>query len=91
MAFPDRFLEEVRRSADIVRFIGDQVALAIAAKAVYHNTIPPSLNTDQPDPACRLRLNHADPYDAPVKRVLGLAYALGGGQNAALVIRRYRA
>jgi hypothetical protein len=28
--------------------------------------------------------------DARVDHALSLAYALGGGQNAALVIRRYR-
>ena len=66
------------------------IDLALAAKAMQHNTVPPSLNTENPDPRCRLRLNTDGPYDAPIQGALSLAYALGGGQNAALVIKRYQ-
>ncbi len=64
--------------------------LALAAKALQHNTVPPSLNTEDPDPACRLRLNADGPCDAPIQHVLSLAYALGGGQTAGLVVRRFQ-
>jgi 3-oxoacyl-[acyl-carrier-protein] synthase II len=65
------------------------IDLALAVKALSQNTVPPSLNTESPDQACRLKLNSTDPYDAPIQRLLSVAYALGGGQNAALVIQRY--
>ncbi len=65
------------------------IDLAVAVKAMQHNTVPPSLNTENPDPACRLRLNSQDPVDAPIRRVCSVAYSLGGGQNAALVIQQY--
>ncbi len=65
------------------------IDLALAVKAMQHNTVPPSLNTDRPDPACPLRLHPDAPVDAPIRCVLSVAYALGGGQNAALVVRRY--
>ena len=64
--------------------------LALAVKALEHNTVPPSLHTENPDPASRLRLSTDGPCDAPIQNVMSLAYALGGGQNAGLVIRRYQ-
>ncbi|MFQ5490548.1 MAG: beta-ketoacyl-[acyl-carrier-protein] synthase family protein [Phycisphaerae bacterium] len=66
------------------------IDIALAAKAIQHNTVPPSVNTDNPGPACPLKLNSAEPYDAPVGKVVSLAYALGGGQNAALVLKRFQ-
>ena len=64
------------------------IDLAVAVKAMEHNTVPPSLNTENPDPAGGLRLTQGDPVDAPIRRMLSVGYALGGGQNAALVVQR---
>ena len=64
------------------------IDLAVAVKAMQHNAVPPSPNTENPDPACALRLNHNDPVDAPIHRILSVGYALSGCQNAALVIQR---
>ena len=65
------------------------IDIALAAKAVQHNTVPPSVNTDRLDPACPLKIDPAEPYDASLGYVVSLAYALCGGQNAALVLKRY--
>jgi len=57
---------------------------AVAALAIHHGAVPPTLNLDDPDPEC----NHADwvPREArELKVVHGLALARGFvGQNVAL-------
>jgi 3-oxoacyl-[acyl-carrier-protein] synthase II len=65
------------------------VDLAACAMAVHHNTVPPSRNTEDPDEACTLRFATRDPFDAPIRYALSTAFALGGGQTAALVIKKY--
>ena len=42
------------------------IDLAAAVKAMQHNTVPPSLNTENLDPACKLQLHRQDPIDAPI-------------------------
>ncbi len=61
-----------------------------AVLAVYHGAIPPAFNSSPLDPACDLNVVTAGPVDAGMEYALSTAYALGGGQNAALVIRRFR-
>jgi 3-oxoacyl-[acyl-carrier-protein] synthase II len=61
-----------------------------AVLALYHATIPPGVNADNPDAELGLRLITKGPIDSKIDAVLCNAYALGGGQNASLVIRRYR-
>jgi 3-oxoacyl-[acyl-carrier-protein] synthase II len=60
----------------------------ITALAVHHQTVPPTINLDEPDPACDLD------YVPNVKRALAIEYALSnsfgfGGTNAALLFKRY--
>src|SRR5688572_33207980 len=52
MAFPDSFLEEVRRSADIVRYISEHVALrkmgtSFKGLCPFHQEKTPSFNVRQ--------------------------------------------
>jgi len=61
-----------------------------AVLAVHNATIPPAINSASTDPACGLKLVTGGPVDARLELALSVAYALNGGQNAALVIRRYR-
>lgn len=61
-----------------------------AVLAVHYATIPPAFNSTPVDPACGLRMVVDGPRDVKVQHALSLAYALGGGQYAGLVIRRYR-
>jgi 3-oxoacyl-[acyl-carrier-protein] synthase II len=59
----------------------------ITALAVYHQMVPPTINLDEPDPACDLD------YVPNVKRSVPIEYALSnsfgfGGTNAALLFKR---
>lgn len=61
-----------------------------AALALHHGTIPPAFNSAPIDPACGVKVVTDGPVDARVEHGVSIAYALGGGQNAALVIKRFR-
>ncbi len=65
------------------------IDFAATVMALHRNTIPPSLNTQDPDPACRFRFVQGDPKDARVRGAISLGHALAGGQCAALVIRKF--
>ena len=58
--------------------------------ALHNTTIPPAINSEPIDPDCDIQLVTGQPVDAKIDVALSMAYALGGGQNAALVMRRYR-
>lgn len=60
-----------------------------AVLAMHHNTVAPSLNTDPCDADCTLKINK-ETQDAKIDYALTTAYAVGGGQNAALVLKAYR-
>ncbi len=66
------------------------IDFAAAVLAMRHGTIAPAFNSTPLDPELHLRLAAQDPVDARIDVALCNAYALGGGQNASLVIRRYR-
>lgn len=61
-----------------------------AALATHHGAIPPAINSAPVDPACGLKVITQGPTDAAVGYALSCAYALSGGQNAVLVLKRYR-
>lgn len=63
----------------------------IAAILALHNQTIPAMINGEADPAMGLRCNAKGPTDARVEYALSNGYALRGGQNASLVIRRYRA
>jgi len=65
---------------------GCGVDAATAALAVYHNTIPPAVNTKRPIEGVSLNVA-AGPRDANVNVAVTTVYSLGG-QNAALVFRK---
>ena len=65
------------------------IDFAATVMALHRNTVPPSLNTGDPDRDCRFRFVQDDPRDARVTQAVSVAHALAGGQSAALVIRRY--
>jgi 3-oxoacyl-[acyl-carrier-protein] synthase II len=64
------------------------IDFAATVTALARNTIPPSLNTSNPDPASRFRFVQDDPKDARITHALTVSYALAGGQTAALVVRK---
>lgn len=66
------------------------IDFAAAVRALYHNTVPPSINTDDPDPDCPFRFVSSDGVDVEINQAITAGYALAGGQCAALVISRYQ-
>jgi 3-oxoacyl-[acyl-carrier-protein] synthase II len=64
------------------------IDLAVTALCMKHNTIPAAQNIDRLDPQCNLKLVMGDAVDAKIDTAVSVAYALGGGQNAALVLKR---
>lgn len=60
---------------------------AVAALAVRHGAVPPTLNLVQPDPACDLDYVPGDAREMRVDTALALARGMEG-QNVALVMRR---
>jgi len=67
------------------------IDLAVAVLCIHHRTIPPSQNVARIDPQCGLNLVTGEPVDANIEVAVSVAYALSGGQNAALVIKRMEA
>ena len=63
------------------------VALAVAATALYKQTIPPAVNFETPDEACNLNINR-EPIQKEINYVLSTASSIGG-QYAAVVLKRY--
>jgi len=65
------------------------VDFAVAVRALYQKSVPPSYYAGELDADCRFRFVADDPIDARVDQAISVAGAMGGGQAAALVIRRY--
>jgi 3-oxoacyl-[acyl-carrier-protein] synthase II len=67
------------------------IDLGIAALCISHGTIPPSQNVDRADPQCGLNVITGEAIQAKIGAVLSVAYAMSGGQNAALILKRMEA
>jgi len=63
------------------------IDLAVAAMCIKNQTVPPSRNTDNIDPACGLNVVSGSAYHAKISSAVSVAYALSGGQNAALILK----
>ncbi len=63
------------------------IDFALGVRAASEGKIPPSQNVEQVDPACNLNVIKGSPADVKPKAVLSTAYALSGGQTAALVFK----
>ena len=60
----------------------------ITALAVYHQTMPPTINQDTPDPECDLDYVPWTARTAPITHALSNSFGFGG-TNAALLMRRF--
>ncbi len=67
------------------------IEVAAGALCLKHQTVPAAVNTETPDPECGLNVVTGRPFTGRIDAVLTTAYALGGGQTAALVLKRWEA
>ena len=65
------------------------VEALICALVVHDGRIPPTINLEQPDPACDLDYVPNVAREAPIEVALSNSIGLGG-HNSALIVRRYR-
>jgi 3-oxoacyl-[acyl-carrier-protein] synthase II len=65
------------------------IDLSVAAMAMYHNTLPPSPNTEKADTGGCLKFVQDGPVDARIGTVLSVAYTLSGSQIAAVVLKKH--
>lgn len=63
------------------------IDFAVAVMASYSGTIPASKNAERVDPECGLNVITGGPKELKPNVVLSTAYALSGGQTAALVFK----
>ena len=62
---------------------------AVAALAIHHGVVPPTLNLEQPDPVCNLDWVPNQAREVRVEQALALARGWEG-QNVALALRAIR-
>jgi 3-oxoacyl-[acyl-carrier-protein] synthase II len=61
----------------------------ITTLALFHQTIPPTINLENPDPECDLDYVRAGARQAGIECAMSNSFGFGG-TNAALVFKRYR-
>ncbi|HEY7426331.1 MAG TPA: beta-ketoacyl-[acyl-carrier-protein] synthase II, partial [Gemmataceae bacterium] len=64
------------------------VEAAALALTLYDGVLPPTINQTHPDPSCDLDYVPNCAREVPVRTALSTSFGFGG-QNAALVMRRY--
>jgi 3-oxoacyl-[acyl-carrier-protein] synthase II len=64
------------------------VEMAICAKAIQENKVPPTINLDNPDPNCDLDYIPHHARDAQVNAVINNSFGFGG-HNATLIARKF--
>jgi 3-oxoacyl-[acyl-carrier-protein] synthase II len=64
------------------------IEAGITALAVYHQTMPPTINQDTPDPDCTLDYVPWKSRTAPITYAMSNSFGFGG-TNAALLLRRF--
>lgn len=65
------------------------ISLVANFKAIETGIIPPTINLETPDPQCDLDFVPCEARRAPVDIAMSNAFGFGG-QNASIVVRRYR-
>lgn len=64
------------------------VEMAICAKAIQTGVVPPTINLDEPDPACDLDYVPHTARELPVHAIVNNSFGFGG-HNASIVARRF--
>jgi 3-oxoacyl-[acyl-carrier-protein] synthase II len=66
------------------------IEAVVSILAIQHNTLPPTINLQNPDPACDLDYVPNAPRQADVNVVMSNSFGFGG-HNVCLVLRRFAA
>jgi 3-oxoacyl-[acyl-carrier-protein] synthase II len=61
---------------------------AITALAVFHDTAPPTINYEQPDPDCDLDYVPNTARPMPIRHALNNSFGFGG-TNACVVLKKH--
>ena len=64
------------------------VELVATILGLVNSVVPPTLNLDNPDPACDLDYVPNSPRDLPIRRAMSNSFGFGG-HNACLVVSRF--
>ena len=64
------------------------IEAGVTALAVYHQTMPPTINQDTPDPECTLDYVPWKARTAPITYAMSNSFGFGG-TNAAVLLRRF--
>ncbi|TVR15912.1 MAG: beta-ketoacyl-[acyl-carrier-protein] synthase II [Balneolaceae bacterium] len=56
--------------------------------AIYHSTIPPTINQETPDPECDLNYTPNNPIERDITYAMNNAFGFGG-HNTALIFKKY--
>ncbi len=65
------------------------IDFAVSLLAMKNNTVPASVGTEELAEECDIGLVTGDAVDVKVDNFVSIAYALSGGQTAALLVRRF--
>lgn len=64
------------------------IEMAICAKAIQENKVPPTINLDNPDPQCDLDYVPHTARDAQVRAIANNSFGFGG-HNATIIAKKY--
>ncbi len=64
------------------------IALVACLKAIENNIVPPTINLEDPDPACDLDYTALKPRERKVDTILSNSFGFGG-HNACVIVGRY--
>lgn len=62
------------------------VEAVLTVLAIHHQTVPPTINLETPDPDCDLNYTPLEPVKRPVRVAMSNSFGFGG-HNASLVFR----
>jgi 3-oxoacyl-[acyl-carrier-protein] synthase II len=63
---------------------------AVAALAVHHDRVPPTINQEHPDPECDLDCAPNEAREMPVRAALNNSFGFGG-TNASILLKKHQA
>ena len=66
------------------------IELVLTAQAVMENIVPPTITLDDPDPECDLDYTANEPKQREIAVAMSNSFGFGG-QNDALVVRKFEA